>query len=305
MRHSPLSRRTFLQQSAAVAGAAVLGPVLRAPAAPGARATDQVILGGTGIRMSRLGMGTGSQGGRTQHALGQETFTKLVRYAYDQGITYFDCAQNYRTFDWMGDALKDFPRKDITILSKIPGNPENPDEVIDNHLRTFKTDYLDCVLCHCATKGTWTSDRQRVMEAMIRAKEKGKIRAVGVSCHTLPALEVAAREDWVQVNLVRVNPQAKFTDGADPKMGAKSAGIAPVMKQIGIMQQNKHGVIGMKLIGNGTFTKPEDREKSIRFAMQKSTVHAATIGFKNPAEIDEAIGRIDRALVARPAAQTT
>jgi len=62
------------------------------------------------------------------------------------------------------------------------------------------------------------------------------------------------------------------------------------------MHQNGHGVIGMKLIGEGAFTDPEDREKAIRFAMSMPEIDAATIGFKNAAEIDEAIERMNRAL---------
>ena len=57
-----------------------------------------------------------------------------------------------------------------------------------------------------------------------------------------------------------------------------------------------HGIIGMKLIGNGDFTKPEDCEKSVIFSMQSGLLAAAVIGFKNPSEIDEAIQRINRAL---------
>jgi predicted aldo/keto reductase-like oxidoreductase len=52
----------------------------------------------------------------------------------------------------------------------------------------------------------------------------------------------------------------------------------------------------MKLIGEGAFTDPEDREKAIRFAMSMPEIDAATIGFKNAAEIDEAIERMNRAL---------
>ncbi len=72
--------------------------------------------------------------------------------------------------------------------------------------------------------------------------------------------------------------------------------IAPVMDQIKIMHAKGRGVIGMKICGNGTFTNPADREKSIRFAMSQPEIDAVVIGFKNRQEIDEAIERINRAL---------
>lgn len=296
MRPNPLTRREFLARSAAIAGAASLLPgALRAESTK-RTATDIVTLGKTGLKMSRMGIGTGSNGGQVQAALGQDGFNKLVRYAYDKGIRYFDCAQNYKTFGWVGDAIKDFPRDQIFLLSKIGGNPEKPAEVIDNQLKNYKTDYIDCLLVHCAVKDSWTDDVKRLMDAIDEAQQKGKIRAKGVSCHSLPALRVAAKSDWVQANLVRVNPQAKHTDGETPKWDAPGTEIAPVMELVKQMHANGHGIIGMKIIGNGDFTQAEDREKSVRFAMAQKEINAVVIGCKSPAEIDEAIERINNAL---------
>ena len=289
-----ISRRDFVARTAGLAGAALVAP--HVALAEKRTATDLVPLGKTGLKISRIGMGTGSRGGRVQFELGKAKLTKLVRYAYDKGIRYLDCAQSYKTFPWMGDVIAGLPRDKIFLLSKIGGNPENPAELIDKHLKTYKTDYIDCMLVHCSTKGTWTDDRRRLMDAIDEAIEKGKIRTKGVSCHSLPALRVAAASDWVKVNLVRVNPQAKHIDGETPKWNAPGNDLKPVMELIETMATNGHGVIGMKLIGNGDFTKAEDREKSIRFCMAQSHISAATIGFKSTAEVDDAIKRVNGAL---------
>jgi predicted aldo/keto reductase-like oxidoreductase len=259
-------------------------------------ATDTVVLGKTGIKMSRLGIGLGSNGGNVQRNLGQEAFNKLVRYAFDHGVRYFDCAQSYKTFDWVGEAIKDLPRDEIFLLSKIGGNPDKPEAVIDRHLKAFGTDHIDCMMLHCAVTATWPQERSRLMEAIDAAKAAGKIRSKGISCHSLPALRVAAASDWIEVNLVRVNPQAKHTDSEVPKWDAPGTVIEPVLEQLAVMKQNRHGIIGMKLIGNGDFTNPDDREKSIRFAMSRREIDAVTIGLKSPAEIDEAIARMNSAL---------
>jgi len=295
MRVSSRTRREFLVSSAAAAAGLALAP---ACATVGGKrsATDLVTLGRTGLRMSRLGMGCGSNGGSVQRGLGQEAFNRLVRDAFDRGVRYFDCAQSYKTFEWMGEAIKGLRRDEIFLLSKIGGNPEKPDEVIDRHLKTFGTDRIDCMLVHCAVTETWTEERARVMEAIDRAKAAGKILSKGVSCHALPALRVAAASDWVEVNLVRVNPQCKHIDGETPKWDAPGNAIEPVLEQMAIMKQNRHGIIGMKLIGNGDFQNPDDREKAIRYAMSRREIDAVTIGFKNTAEIDEAIERMNRAL---------
>ncbi len=298
MNRKPMTRREFITRSTAVAGIAYITPCLKCSAQAEAKktATDTVTLGQTGLKLSRLGMGTGSNGGKIQFDLGQEVFVKLVHSAYEKGIRYFDCAQSYKTFPWMGDAIKDLPRDKIFLLSKIGGSPEKPAEVIDNHLKNYRTDYIDCMLVHCAVKDTWTDDQKRLMDAIDEARQKGKVRARGVSCHSLSALRVAAESKWVEVNLVRVNPQAKHIDGETPKWDAPGNRIEPVLELIKKMNANGHGVIGMKLIGNGDFTHPDDREKSIRYAMAQKEINAAVIGFKNPAEIDEAITRINNAL---------
>ncbi len=290
-----ITRRDFLAGSAALASAAAYTPAA-AYAAGKRSATDIVVLGKTGLKLSRLGIGLGSNSGNVQRGLGQEAFNALVRAAFDRGIRYFDCAQSYKTFEWIADAIKGLPRDEIFLLSKIGGNPEKPAEVIDKQLQILRTDYVDCMLVHCAVTSTWTTERSRLMAALDEAKAKGKIRSKGVSCHALPALRVAAQSDWVDVNLVRVNPQARHTDSETPKWDAPGTVIEPVLEQMAIMKQNNHGIIGMKLIGNGDFTNPEDREKSIRFAMSRREIDAVTIGFKSTDEIDEAIRRMNSAL---------
>src|SRR5579872_4886253 len=157
MKLKGVSRRQFIQCSAAAVGALAIGQSGCATASRAKRtAADQVTLGHTGVKLSRLGMGTGSNSGQIQFDLGREGFNSLVHYAYDQGITYFDCSQTYRTFEWLGGAVKDLPREKLFIQSKIPGQPEKILEVIDHHRKIFDTDYVDTMLIHCMIRDGWT-----------------------------------------------------------------------------------------------------------------------------------------------------
>jgi len=298
MKTNPLSRRRFLERSAGAAGALLLtsGSWLQAQAAPKRTAVDQIALGKTGLKLSRLGFGTGTNSGNVQYALGREAFNKLIRYAYDQGITYFDCAQNYRTFEWLGGAIKGLPREKLFIQSKLPGKPDQVLAAIDRHRKVFGTDYVDSLLIHCMVKDGWTDEWKRIMDAFDEAKQKKWIRAKGVSCHSLPALRAATASNWTEVHLVRVNPQAKYIDGMDEAWDKPGRDLAPVLAELKTMRAQGRGVIGMKIIGNGDFTQPEDREKSIRFAMSRPELDAIVIGFKSTAEIDEAIQRTNQAL---------
>ena len=301
MHSQKINRRKFIQTAAvAAAGTALLSrwTLPSAFAAVAKRtATDQVTLGKTGVKLSRLGIGTGVNNGHDQMGSGKEAFIKMIHHAYDSGITYIDCAQRYETFPWMGDAIKGLPREKLFIQSKVPGHPEDVLATIDSHRKNFNTDYIDSLLIHCMTDETWTDGYKRVMDAFNEAREKKWIRAKGVSCHTIGALRSAVASDWTETHLVRINPQGKYMDAAKSAWGADaSAEVEPVMDQIKEMHAKGHGVIGMKIFGNGDFKNPADREKSLRFALSKPEIDAFVIGFTKPEQIDEAITKINSIL---------
>ena len=299
MREHRLGRREFIRQSATVVGAAFIAP--GAAAGSPARATDLVTLGRTGVRMPRLGIGTGSNGGDVQRGLGQEAFTRLLRYAVDRGVAYIDTADNYRIHEMVGVAIKGLPRERLFIQTKMPWDrapfTDKPLEEIDRYRRELGVEYIDSLLLHCALRHTWPGDLRRMMDAFDQAKQKGIIRVKGVSCHGLPALTAATQTDWVDVHLARVNHRGHHMDGADGTW-KEPGNQAAAMQEIRAMHGKGRGIIGMKLVGNGDFTSADDRERALQFALTCGCVDAIVLGFKSPAEIDEAIGRMDRILAA-------
>lgn len=296
MNTNRLSRRQFIGTAACGAAALTFSACTSLKHRSRATAADQVPLGRTGLKISRLGMGTGSNSGNVQRALGEEAFRDLVHYAYDQGITYYDCAQSYRTFEWIGGAIKGLPREKLFILSKVGGKPQDVLEAIDKHRKVLNTDYVDAMLIHCMVKDAWTDDYRRIMDGFNEAREKKWILAKGVSCHSLPALRDATASSWTEVHLVRVNPQAKHIDGMQETWDKPGNDLTPVMAEIKTMHAKGRGVIGMKIIGNGDFTNPEDRERSIRYAMARPEINSIVIGMKSRAEVDEAVRRVNSAL---------
>ncbi len=297
-----ISRRGFMKKSVLLAGAAAVTPwsSTSCGSAKKAAASDLVSLGKTGLRISRLGIGTGSNGGEVQRALGQEGFTRLIRYGYDHGITYIDTADNYGTHEMVRLAIKGLPRERLWIQTKMWWTPEHiqdPMAALERYRKELDTDYIDSLLIHCTMQSTWPQDVRPMMDAFDEAREKQLIRVKGMSCHGLPALRQAAQEDWAEVQLARVNPQGRHVDGNDPEFGAPGL-VNEAMKEIRTMHAKGRGVIGMKLIGNGDFKDPADRRKAIQYAMTCGFVDAIVIGFASTAEIDEAIQNIERFGVA-------
>lgn len=301
MKPQKINRRQFIRTSAvAAAGTALLSswsiPSLFAATAVKRTATDQVTLGNTGIKLSRLGIGTGVNSGHDQVGAGKEAFIKMIHHAYDQGITYIDCAERYETFPWMGDAIKGLPREKLFIQSKVPGQPTDVLAAIDHHRKTFNTDYIDSLLIHCMTKPGWTDPWKRIMDGFNEAQSRKWIRAKGVSCHTLPALVDANKAQWAEVHLVRVNPQGRFMDAGRDAWGKSAVAVQPVLDEIKSMHEKGRGVIGMKIMGNGTFTDPADREKSVRFAMGNPNIDAVVIGMTSMQQVEENLALVNRAL---------
>ena len=97
--------------------------------------------------------------------------------------------------------------------------------------------------------------------------------------------------------LVRINPEGKYMDGIKSAWGpAATVDVNPVLEQIKTMHAKGHGVIGMKIYGNGDFKTPEERDKSVRFAMSKPEINAIVVGFTQPGHIDGTIERMNRIL---------
>jgi hypothetical protein len=209
MQKTSITRRQFIEASAAVltGGVMLSGLSLSAAEQPVKRtAIDQVPLGKSGVKLSRLGIGVGSNSGKVQRDLGDEGFNKLVRYAYERGITYIDTADGYKTHAFVQKAIKGLPREKFFIQTKIGGTPEKPLEELDRFRKELGVDYIDSVLVHCMVTADWDKTHKAVMDALEEAKQKKIIRVHGMSCHSLPALKRSVELDWVDVHLVRVNP---------------------------------------------------------------------------------------------------
>ena len=251
-------------------------------------ASDTVTLGKTGIRTSRLAMGTGTNGighhSRQTDQLGVAGLSALLQNGYDNGLRFFDLADAYGSHPHAADALKHVPRDKVTVMTKSwSRDPAEMKADLDRFRKELGTDYLDVVLMHCLTDADWTQRYRGVMDVLSEAKEKGVIRAHGCSCHSIEALRAAAKSPWVDVDLVRMNPIGSHMD-ADPET------VATVIRE---MRAAGKGIIGMKILGQGDMRNRQD--DALKYALSMGLVDAFTIGAENKAEQMDLIARIGRA----------
>ena len=294
-----VNRREFLG-STAVAGLALAAlPTARAFGSPLPRlslpksASDRVILGKTGIAVSYVGMGTGSHGSNqasNQTKLGVKGFTKLVRSALDQGVNFFDVADQYGSHTYLREALKGVPRDQYVIQTKTHAtNLADAKSHLERYRMELGTDLLDIVLLHCMTKKAWPGDHTGAMDYLREAKAEGIIRAHGTSCHGMDPLRTSAGDPFVEVDLARINPEGLVMDDKQPDV---------VASRLQEMRDRGVGVIGMKIMGEGAFKEPERRDNSLRYVLGLGTVDSFIIGFETADQITDLMQRTNDAIAA-------
>ena len=292
---SRFTRREFLHWTAAASAFACMDRktlAARLASLPGSlpalnqkfAATDTVTLGQTGIKTSRLAMGTGTVGSghhSNQTALGIDGLSRLLQNGYDNGLRFFDAADSYGSHPHVAEALKHVDRTKVTLLTKSwARSASEMNAELERFRRELGTDHLDIVLMHCVTEGDWTTRYRGAMDALSEAKQKGIIRAHGCSCHTIEALRAAAKSPWVEVDLARVNPIGSHMD-AEPDV------VVSVLREMRVAGK---GVVGMKILGQGDLRNRQN--EALTYALGLGVLDAFTIGAESVNEQNDLMKRI-------------
>jgi aryl-alcohol dehydrogenase-like predicted oxidoreductase len=291
----PHSRRQFIKTTSLAAGAVALSSALPMKAVSKDAATEWVTLGKSNVKVTRLAFGTGSFSGKVQRDLGQQEFTRLVRYAYDRGIRFFETAESYSDMHRMlGVALQGIPRDSYRIMSKVSTKPGvDPQQKFDELRKMANTEYFDIMLLHWQHTSTWPADTVRWQDGIMEAQHRQAIVSHGASMHGLPALRQAPEFKWLDVAMIRMNHKGASMDAEDYETTGLG-NVPEVVSHVKEVKKNNVGIISMKLVGEGTFGR-EDRQAAMKFAFRNAGVDTVTVGYKNTAEIDEAIENLNAA----------
>ncbi len=297
-----LSRRDFLAHTAAASAAMAasssgLASAMASPAssrlALPKSSTDVVSLGKSGVKVSLVGMGTGSVGtdqASNQTRKGVKEFTRVVRHCLDRGVTFFDVADQYGSHVYLREALKGVDRDKYVIQTKTHAKDASTARThLERYCLELGVEHIDILLLHCMTEKNWPEKNKGAMEYLMKAKEEGLIRAHGTSCHGMDPLRTSAKNPFVEIDLARINPEGAVMDDRNPD---------EVASELQEMHDAGKGVIGMKILGEGRFKEPERKDASLRYVLGLGTVDAFIIGFETTEQVDDLLKRTDDAIAS-------
>jgi len=285
-----MKRRRFIQNTLAGSALLIAFPYELLAGTKKWYPSERVPLGNTGIEMSRMAMGTGTRGfggsSNQTRKLGIKGVSDLLRAAYDEGINFFETADQYGSHPHIREAMKTLDREKLVILTKTNSKTYKD---VKSDLERFKkelgTDYFDIVLLHAVTDPKWNENMKGAMEALSEAKEEGTIRAHGISCHSIGALETTADEPWVDVDLARYNPGGVAMD----------ADVATVQKVLARMRKNGKAIIGMKVYGQGRLADKKD--ECLEFHTGTGFIDHFTLGIESYDQLKDIQKRLPEASV--------
>jgi aryl-alcohol dehydrogenase-like predicted oxidoreductase len=293
------------------------------------------ILGRTGLKVSVAGLGCGgpSRLGMRNDPQSANHAVALVKQAIDLGVNFLDTAQNYGTEQVVGRAIAGIPRAQLVISTKKtlpPADHANPEQEVvkglEQSLKLIGTDYIDVYHLHGVEPKDYEFAKNRLMPAMRRLKEQGKIGFIGVTEGFIvdPAhkvLQDGLKEDlWdvVMVGFSLLNPSARKT--VFPLTQSKTVGVLNMFAvRRALSQPERLKEICAELVAKGAIEKnavdidnplgfligdtdaATIPEAAYRYCRHEQGVNVVLFGTGNPAHLKENVAAILRPALPQPA----
>jgi predicted aldo/keto reductase-like oxidoreductase len=300
-----LGRREFLKRATQAAAASVVSTGIASGAVPKEKKIDLAdtiptrILGKTGVKLPILGYGGAGLVRIWGSPLSAEDRVRLVRYAYDRGVRYFDTAGNYmESQSILGKGLKDI-RDDVYLVSKVETTVvSRVRRAVEKSLKELQTDYLDAILIH----GTPGLEQMSVEQAMkihselVKLRDERVVRFIGFSAHSYFDKALALIEsDGFDLCMLSYGyiPRGYNQIWSARMVELRNACVAKA-HELGM------GITAMKVVGGGVlgawsgYIVPGFNKKrldqlpaaAIRYVLQDERIHLLVIGMRLRQELD-------------------
>ena len=235
----------------------------------------QRLLGGTGISVSRLCFGSLTIG-PLQANLSLEEGANVIAHAIEKGVNFIDTAEIYGTMPMIRRAMFQTGKKDFVVATKSYAfSIETAEKSLKKALKELNRDYVDLFLIHeqesdLTLKGHWEA-----IEYLIRMKEAGHVRAVGISTHYIAAVKAANRHPEIEVIHPLINMQG---------LGIQDGTVSEMLAQLQMAKENGKGIYGMKPLGGGNLIS--SAAQCLSWAIAQESLDSIAVGMQYPEEVD-------------------
>lgn len=237
---------------------------------------SQVDLGNTGIKVSKICYGALTMS-PLQMDFSFERGAELLYYAFQKGINFLDTADYYDNYGHIKEFLKQIPSRENYVIGtkSYAYSTETAKQTLDRALNEMQTDYVDLFLLHEQESDATIRGHYEAIEYLLKKKEEGLIRAVGISTHFIEAVNASIDYPELEVVMPIINKSGiGIVDGSRLEMeraiaSAKGSGKA---------------IYAMKPFGGGHLIS--DAVNSFNYVNDLKTIDSIAIGMQSEAEID-------------------
>ena len=231
-------------------------------------------LGQTNIEVSRMCFG-GLIIGPLQANLNKEEGAKVILGALERGVNFIDTAELYGTYPHIREALKHW-QKDVVISSKCYAyTKEGAIESVERARKELDRDVIDIFMMHEQVSALTLRGHREAYEYYLEAKEKGILRAVGVSTHNIEVVDVAADMDDIDVIHPLVNKSG---------IGIGDGSIKDMLKAVEKAYNAGKGIYSMKPLGGGNLLGSYG--ESMNFVLNLPFIHSIAVGMQSIDEVE-------------------
>ncbi len=254
------------------------------------------LLGRTGIRVSRMCFGVLTIG-PLQANLGLAQGAALIQKAFEVGVNFLDTAELYRTYPYIRRALREHGNRDrIVVASKSYAYTRSGmRKSVERARRGMGLDTVDLFLLHEQESALTLRGHRPALEYLVECRDKGLVRAVGVSTHCAAVVWAAAEMEEIDV----IHPVINYTG-----LGIRDAGIKEMLAAVRTAHQRGKGIYAMKPLGGGNLVR--EARRALEFVRDLPYVDSVAVGVRTEDEVvyDALIlggGEVDPALACKVA----
>jgi len=239
-------------------------------------------LGNTGLLVSRLCFGSLTMSPLQRNLTAKEGGALLER-AYDKGVNFVDTADLYDNYEHVKTGLKNIGKNNIIISSKSYAyDRKTAEETLTRALKSIDRDYIDIFMLHeqesvHTIRGHWDA-----VEFFVKMREKGHIRALGLSTHHVAGVTGANKHEVFEV----LHPICNFKG-----IGIQDGTIEDMIEALEFSKTAGKGIYGMKPLGGGNLIS--NLEEAFAFALEQDVMDSFAVGMQSIEEIEDNVNRFE------------